>query len=84
MRKIYVCTTPHCKKCKGVKSDLTELGYGFTEIDVENDEEDMALDYNITSTPHVIILDGGRECWRAQGTLSGRQIEAMNRALMGG
>ena len=70
-------TATWCGPCKMFKPTVqqvsNELGVGINYIDVDQ-QRDMAMKYNVSSVPTIIVENGGSVIYRNSGVMSKPQL----------
>lgn len=77
--KLLKLEQPNCRNCGIVGQFLSNQGVEFETVDVSKNP-DMAVKYDIMSTPVVILLDeSGEEVERSAGFNPGQLEEMINK-----
>lgn len=74
---ILYFTATWCGPCKMFKPTVqqvsSELGVGINYIDVDQ-QRDMAMKYNVSSVPTIVVENGGNVIYRNSGIMSKPQL----------
>tara|TARA_B100000780_G_C21126343_1_gene457145 strand:+ start:6269 stop:6514 length:246 start_codon:yes stop_codon:yes gene_type:complete len=77
MKKILRFTATWCQPCKGLEMNLNSAKFDMPlqVIDIDDDDDDLAMKWKVRSVPTLLMLDGETEVKRSTGILSTKQIE---------
>ena len=65
-----------CRMLKPVLDQVANSGKKIVAIDVDNDR-DIAIEYNISSIPCLILFENGKEVKRSVGLVPVNEIESL-------